>query len=127
MEVKECIKCGIQIDTTKTRSVKYCSTRCSKLWLKAEWKKRTHEHQLAYQREYRRAKAGGNRPHTEAYKLRENYCLRCGTTEDLQLAHIKPLRLGGTHRHVITFCRTHHMQYDNTLKDFWYTPTRNQA
>lgn len=99
---------------------KYCSLRCQKLYLKAGWKKRTAEHQRAYAREYRRAKNGGNRSLTWPAKYREPECLKCGTAEDLQVAHIKPLSIGGTHKHIVTFCRTHHMKYDNLLKGFWY-------
>ena len=114
----KCIKCGGDVPTT-SRSVKYCSLHCSKLYLKAQWKKRTADHQRAYAREWRRAKHGGNRPLTWPAKHRTDQCLNCGARTDLQAAHIKPLRVGGTHETLITLCRRHHMQFDNLLRDFW--------
>lgn len=121
----KCIKCGSLIDENLYRSEKYCSIKCSRLWLKSQYKKRTRDRQNAYQREYRRAKNGGNRPHTKSWKIREGECLRCGCKEDLQLAHIKPTRIGGTHKHVITFCRSCHYEYDELLREYWqkYAPT----
>jgi hypothetical protein len=113
-----CIKCNQPIPASR-RSVKYCSQRCSKLYLKAQWKKRTSEHQRVYQRLYRRAKQDGNRPPKFPAKYRLDACLKCGTTEDLQGAHVKPLWAGGRHNHIITLCRKHHYQFDNLLRDFW--------
>src|SRR4051812_40169090 len=95
-----CVKCGEEVGTRN--SVKYCSLHCQKLYLKARWKKRTHAHQLEYQRNYRRAKNGGNRPATWPAKYRDVECLKCGGTEDLQGAHIKPLWAGGRHSHIVT-------------------------
>lgn len=116
--IKECIKCEQPI-VNRRPEAKYCSPRCAKLYLKSQWKKRTREKQNVYQREYRRAKNGGNRPTKEAAKLRDTKCLKCGTTEDLQLAHIKPLWAGGLHKWTVTFCRKHHYTFDNLLRDFW--------
>lgn len=114
----QCLKCGNPIPTD-TRAKKYCSPRCCKLYLKAQYKKRTSEHQLAYQRAYREAKNGGARPPTYPAKYRDDKCLKCGTAEDLQGAHVKPLWAGGRHNHIVTFCRRHHYEFDNLLRDFW--------
>lgn len=119
MEVLKCLKCGRHINQNEYNSVKYCSYRCQKNYLKAGWKRRTHEHQLAYQRDYRRAKNGGNRPPRKPAKYRDDECLKCGGTENLQGAHVKPLWAGGRHNHIVTFCRQHHYQFDNLLRDFW--------
>jgi len=92
---------------------------CSKLGLKALWKKRTVEHQREYQREYRRPKNGGDRPPTNPARLRDDKCLKCGGTINLQAAHVKPLWAGGKHKHIITLCQKHHYKFDNLLRDFW--------
>ncbi len=117
--MNNCIKCGIKI-IGRQANAKYCSSHCSKLYLKAQYKKRNAERLKAYAREYRRAKNGGNRSMTWPARKRATECLKCGATEDLQLAHIKPLSIGGTHDYYVTFCRIHHMKYDNILKEFWY-------
>jgi hypothetical protein len=116
----DCIKCSKPIPST-TRSIKYCSYRCSKLYLKAQYKKRTRNHQLAYQRSCRKARRGGNAAlgGRQVAKLRGDECLNCGTTVDLQVAQIKPRFAGGAHATVITLCRKHHMQFDNLLREFW--------
>ena len=114
-----CIKCGEQIPS-ETRSVKYCSPHCSKLYLKSEYRKRRREHCYLVKNEWRRAKNGGNRPLTWPAKRRDTKCLKCGTEQDLQLAHVKPLAVGGTHQHLVTFCRRHHYQFDKALRSFWF-------
>lgn len=111
-----CSRCGKQLVGKQKR---WCSGYCSKLGLKSEWRKRTREARQAYARNYRRAKNGGNRSPKFPAKLRDNECLKCGTSEDLQLAHIKPLWAGGRHKWTITLCRIHHHQFDNLLRDWW--------
>ncbi len=113
-----CLKCGDPI-IGRRKEAKYCSARCSKLYLKAQWKKRTIEHQRAYQRQYRQAKNGGNRPPTYPARYRKSECLRCGSTNNLQGAHVKPLWAGGTHEYIITLCQKCHYEFDNLLRDFW--------
>jgi 5-methylcytosine-specific restriction endonuclease McrA len=98
---------------------------CSKLGLKSEYKKRNKDKLLAYAREYHRAKFGGNRPPRNPAKLRDSQCLNCGTNEDLQLAHIKPLKYGGIHKNTITLCRKCHYNYDELLRGFWINPLSN--
>lgn len=111
-----CERCGEKLTGKQQR---WCSKYCSKLGLKSEWRKRTAEARKAYAREYRKAKNGGNRPLSYPAKYRDEICLKCGTTEDLQGAHIKPLWAGGTHKTIVTFCRKHHYAFDNALRDFW--------
>lgn len=111
-----CERCGKSLVGSQVR---WCSGRCSKLGLKAAWRKRNAERLKAYGREYRKAKKGGNRTHAYPSMLRSDKCLKCGTDEDLQLAHVKPLWAGGVHKHTITLCRTHHHQFDNLLREFW--------
>lgn len=111
-----CERCGNHLTGRQTR---WCSRNCSKLGLKALWRKRTKENRNAYARQYRRAKNGGNRPLTYSAKYRDTECLRCKDTEDLQACHVKPLWAGGNHKNIITLCRTCHSQFDNLLRDFW--------
>jgi len=116
----KCLRCeSLIIDRKPT--AKYCSDKCARLYLKSQWRRRTREARNAYAREYRRAKNGGNRSHSNPAELREASCLKCGIDDDLQLAHIKPLWAGGKHKYVITLCRKHHSQFDNALRRFWQT------
>lgn len=114
--MKTCERCEEELSGKQTR---WCSVRCSKLGLKSLYKKRTAEHQRAYQRQYRKAKDGVMRPVTWPIKYRGTECLNCGTSEDLQGAHVKPLWAGGKHDTIITLCRKHHHQFDNLLRAFW--------
>ncbi|TAL08179.1 MAG: hypothetical protein EPO02_13405 [Nitrospirae bacterium] len=116
MMKKICLRCGQKLSGKKK---KYCSQKCSKLYLKSEYRKRNRERLNEYQRNYRRAKNGGNRPPKLPAKLRNAECLKCGSTEDLQLAHIKPLWAGGKHKWIITLCRKHHFEFDSLLRDWW--------
>lgn len=118
MIMKLCLRCESPI-INRRKDAKYCSNQCSKRYLKSEYKKRNREKQNAYTRKYRKARNGGNAPQSRPWNYREDQCLACGSTEDLQLAHIKPLWAGGTHKYVITLCRTHHHQFDKLLRDFW--------
>lgn len=111
-----CERCG---EGLSGKQLRWCSQRCSKLGLKALYKKRTADKQLAYAREYRRAKNGGNRSLTWPAKYRGAECLKCGTTESLQACHVKPLWAGGTHKHIITMCQKHHYRFDTLLREFW--------
>lgn len=111
-----CERCGNEL-TGKAK--RWCSKRCSKLRLKSLYRKRKADDIKVYKNEWRRAKNGGNRPIKNAAKHRDGRCLNCRTDSDLQLAHIKPLGLGGTHKHMITLCRKCHYEFDNLLRDFW--------
>jgi 5-methylcytosine-specific restriction endonuclease McrA len=113
-----CIKCnGLIIG--KRRDAKYCSDRCKKNFNGKKYRQLNKVRLVEYKHTWRRAKNGGNRPPRNAKKYREDKCLNCGISEDLQLAHIKPLFAGGTHKYVITLCRKHHTRFDNLLRDFW--------
>lgn len=121
-----CERCGKKLTGKQTR---WCSKYCSDLGLKSLWRKRNIElvvmfleRILKQNREYRKAKNGGMTPPSSrvAKQLRGNECYQCGSGDDLQLAHVKPLWAGGTHDHTITLCRKHHYQFDNLLRDFWH-------
>lgn len=111
-----CERCASPLSN---KQVRWCSPRCSKLGLKSEWRKRNRERLHAYAREYREAKNGGNRSITQPSKFRDSVCLYCGTSLDLQVAHVKPLWAGGQHKWIVTFCRKHHHQFDNLLREWW--------
>jgi 5-methylcytosine-specific restriction endonuclease McrA len=112
-----CERCGDPLSNNQSR---WCSSRCSRLGLKSLYRKRNLEKIKAYNRVWRRAKNGGNAPLPYPAEKRERFCLRCGSRDDLQLAHVKPIGAGGIHRYVITLCRTCHHLFDNLLRDFWY-------
>lgn len=114
--MNQCVKCEKQLTGNQKR---YCSTRCSKLFLKAEYKKRHRDKLNEYAREYRRAKNGGNRSLKNPKEYRDTECLYCGVTENLQVCHVKPLWAGGTHAHTITLCQIHHYRFDNLLREYW--------
>lgn len=114
--IMHCGKCG---DTLTGNQKRWCSLRCSRLGLKSEWRKRNRKRLNEYSRNYRRAKNGGNTDMKEPARLREKECLNCGSVDDLQLAHVKPLWAGGVHKHVITLCRKCHHNFDNLLREFW--------
>lgn len=113
---KTCERCEEELSG---KQVRWCSQRCSVLGLKSAYRKRHREKLYAYKNEYRRAKNGGNRPPRNPAKHRTDECLKCGSSEDLQGAHVKPLWAGGKHNTIITLCRKHHYQFDNLLRDFW--------
>lgn len=112
-----CIKCGKEIINRK--SIKYCSNRCADLYYKKIYRVKHIEKIKEYNRNYRRPKNGGNRPIKNPAEKRLDKCLKCGSENDLQLAHVKPLWAGGDHQYLITLCRTHHHEFDNALRDFW--------
>ncbi len=113
-----CERCDEPLDGKQAR---WCSNRCSKLGLKALYRKRNKDKLYEYKNTYRRANKdkGILRPLSLPTKKRDGWCLHCGTTKDLQGAHVKPLWAGGTHDTIITLCRKHHHKFDQLLRDFW--------
>lgn len=111
-----CDRCGEILQGKQTR---WCSKKCSKLGLKSEWRKRNRVRLLEYSRNYRKAKHDGDYPIAFPDYYRDSECLYCGSDEDLQLAHVKPLWAGGKHKWVVTFCRKHHHQFDTILREWW--------
>lgn len=102
------------------KQLRWCSPRCSKLGLKSLYRKRNAQKLKSYKNNWRRAKNGGNRPLTHPSKLRNTSCFNCHSKHDLQLAHIKPIGLGGTHKNnTITLCRKCHYDFDRRLTGFW--------
>ena len=119
MKAAHCIKCGNNI--TERNSVKYCTNRCQRLYLKAQYKKRYADKINQYSRAYRKPRFGGNAPLSNPARYRADKCLRCSAEDRLQVAHVKPLGAGGTHAHTVTFCQPCHYQFDTLLRNFWFS------
>jgi 5-methylcytosine-specific restriction endonuclease McrA len=92
----KCIKCN---NPLSGKQEKFCSTYCSKLYLKAEYRKRKKEHIHAYKKERRELGKGNtksSRP-TEMFKelLIGKSCRACGAIKNLTVNHIVPMSIGG--------------------------------
>lgn len=121
-----CIKCGNEIPTN-SKSVKYCSVRCSTLYLKSEFRKRNKDKINAYRRKIRK----------EGYKSffkdkrsgtvnkllfqGKDECLICGSLDNVEIHHIKPRRCGGLHviGNVMLLCKKCHYDFEEATKHFW--------
>lgn len=114
-----CDRCSRELTGKQKR---WCSSRCSKLGLKSEYRRRHKERLNAYKNEWRKAKNEGNRPINTslARRIRADQCARCESPHDLQLAHVKPIGVGGRHDVLITLCRKCHYHFDESLREFWY-------
>lgn len=118
----KCIKCGNDIPTT-SKSNKYCSYRCSVLYLKSQYKKRNKEKVNEYNRKYRKlgyhCKTGTKI--VKSLKEIRGECLKCGSTENLEVHHVKPLILGGDNKmgNVIVLCKKHHHEFEQLTKEFF--------
>lgn len=117
------MNCGRCKNILSGKQKKWCSLYCSKLALKSQYRKRNRDKINAYKRNYNRFAIRGN-PSTnniiKSYLLRNPYCLRCETKQDLQVCHIRPRAKGGKNKdNLITLCRKHHIEFDNLLKNFW--------
>jgi 5-methylcytosine-specific restriction endonuclease McrA len=117
----DCIKCGLEIIARK--SVKYCSPRCQKLYLKSLYKKRNKEKVLEYNKTYRKLGIHGNPSNTKClmtFRRNYPYCAKCGSKDNLNVCHIKPRWAGGGNKdNTITLCQKHHHQFDELLRPFW--------
>jgi len=116
------MKCGNEIPTT-SKSNKYCSYRCSVLYLKSQYKKRNKERINAYNKGYRKRgyiKGAGSKTVRELKEV-SNKCLKCGTTENLEAHHVRPTILGGKNEigNVIILCKKHHHEFEQLTKEFF--------
>lgn len=115
-----CIQCGCEI---KTKSLKYCSQRCSKNYLKKGYRKRKSAHILAYNRAYR--EACKNKPISKRKRdrliLKKIGCLRCGSCQNLNVHHIKPLISGGDNNesNLLVLCFDCHMEWEKRMAGYW--------
>jgi 5-methylcytosine-specific restriction endonuclease McrA len=114
----KCKRCSNELSG---KQLSYCSLRCSKLHLKSLWRKRSKDKLRAYNRKYR---SQGLRPLNKQRKFKvlekNNFeCKRCGTNENLNVHHIKPLRYGGTHDFVMVLCFKCHMEWEQRMIGYW--------
>lgn len=119
-----CKKCGRKLTGKQT---KFCSKKCSKNFLKSEYRKRNKEKVNSYNREYRSACA--RRPlnrirRTNIIEQSGNKCSNCGVGGNifkLEVHHIKPLIKGGTHIHsnLLVLCKNCHQEWEKRMKDYW--------
>lgn len=123
-----CIKCGSKIPET-SKSIKYCSERCSRLYLKSLYRKRNAEKFNKYRRD--RRKKGYKNFYKDsqkdklivALKSYQGGCLKCGSKENLEIHHIRPRMLGGEHNmgNVMLLCKKCHYDFENLTRGFWST------
>lgn len=116
-----CIKCSAVIEG---RGEKFCSKRCTKNYHESLRRKRLRAKYNEYNRNYRKL---GHRHLTtdDRKKMVESLgeaCERCGTTSNLDIHHIRPLRLGGKNsvRNLILFCEGCHNDWHRSFDmKFW--------
>lgn len=120
--MNNCIKCGDSIPK-KSKSKKYCSPRCSKLFLQSLYRKRKRKQLNEYKRQYRKQGKRISGYYEKVLRPRhinkQPFCQKCGSKEDLHVAHVKPRNKGGDHNSLITLCRKHHHELDELLRSFW--------
>lgn len=113
-----CKKCQAELTGKQTS---YCSKRCSKLHLKALAKKRNKDKHNAYNRAYRAKGIAtlGTKRKADIIASFGSKCMRCDSTENLNVHHFKPLRFGGTHRTIAVLCFPCHMNLEQRMKGYW--------
>ncbi len=115
-----CKKCGEELEG---KQISFCSTTCSKRYLKSQYKKRNKEKINAYNRKYRSRIILGHpctnktiKQHIEKYPV----CEKCGTDIGIQVCHVKPRDLSKRHKdNLISLCKIHHSEFDKALLSFW--------
>lgn len=115
-----CLRCNKKLSG---KQEKYCSPKCSKLHLKSLYRKRNADKIRDYNREYKKLGIRGSPSTNGIIKIQlilYPQCAKCGTKENVQVAHIKPRWAGGRNKNnLISLCVTHHSLFDRLLKDFW--------
>jgi 5-methylcytosine-specific restriction endonuclease McrA len=119
-EIMQCIRCGQEITS---KSKKYCSRRCGKLYLKKIYRQKHKKQIREYNNEWKRRGIRGspaNSRYLREHLLANPLCAKCGTSEAIHVCHIKPRSRGGKNiGNLITLCQKHHYQFDNLLRQFW--------
>lgn len=116
-----CILCnGIIL----SKSLKYCSQRCSKNYLKRAYRKRNCVLISDYNRRYK--KACSHRPidtskKKELIEERGSVCQRCGSVDELNVHHIKPLISDGDNSksNLMVLCFACHMKWEKRMYGYW--------
>lgn len=126
-EQPTCRKCGKKLSGKQTA---YCSSRCSKLYLKSLYRKRYRDKVNEYNRKYRVANPDTIKAQKQLSKNKKRLslggvCNRCGTTEDLHVHHIRPRSLMGTDSvsNLMVLCgechRLWHYAFDQKMERYW--------
>ncbi|RTK93951.1 HNH endonuclease [Candidatus Saccharibacteria bacterium] len=126
-EQHTCRKCGGGLSGRQTV---YCSQRCSKLYLKSQYRKRKRDKINEYNRNYRRAKPEvikTQKIRHRSKKLLElgAFCNRCGVKEDLHMHHVRPRSMMGTDHasNMMVLCgechRLWHYACDEVMERYW--------
>jgi 5-methylcytosine-specific restriction endonuclease McrA len=110
----ECKRCGKQLTGKQTV---YCSEHCCTLYLKTLYRKRNQNKINAYNRKYRKLGITHHPIIDKKYLI----CAKCGSTDKIEICHVKPRKYGGKNLYnVVFFCHLHHSHFDKALKRFWY-------
>ena len=102
-------------------AVKSWKVRDRKTYLagKKRYRQKNKEKLLEYNRENRKHELPG---HIRNFMTNEDdKCQKCGGINRLNIHHIKPIKLGGTHEfnNLIIFCWDCHMLWHKFIKGFW--------
>ena len=115
-----CLKCG---ETLTGKQIRFCSTRCSKLYLKSEYRKRNREKLNQYNRKQRKlgVRTCGKDLKNRYLHLRTGECFICGCKDNLQIHHIKPRKFGGTNEvfNLMILCKKCHYDIDKATEKLW--------
>lgn len=123
-----CVICSTVLIGKQT---KYCGHKC---WIKG-WKLGNREKYLSGKKLYREKNREKilryNRINRKPFEISGRHriiilddikeCSRCGSKERLNIHHIKPAQLGGSHNfnNLLVLCWDCHMLWHKKLGDFW--------
>lgn len=119
---RNCLKCNKVLE--KGKGWKYCSKRCCKLFLKAEYKKRNRAKINQYNSDHAKRAETPYAPSPTTKRIvkeKMSECQRCLGKFQLELAHIKPHWAKGSNKphNFIVFCKKCHYEYDELTRNFW--------
>lgn len=103
-----CTRCGRPLDGKQKR---WCSLRCSKLGLKAEYKKRNHEKVKAYGRDYKKRHGHIHNSETVSFVFPGRFCYFCKKMESLHIHHLSYEK-----HEVVYLCSSCHIKYHTLVK-----------
>lgn len=124
-----CVRCENILTGKQTR---FCSPRCSKLYLKAQYKRRNKDKVNAYNRVYRSSYTPLKNDKLREELLNNNVCLRCGSKDNLNINHIKHQKYGldNSPNNLVVLCFDCHMLWhamlDDILKEYWVKRIRSK-
>jgi len=115
-----CGKCGNELTGKQKR---FCSAHCSKLFLKAEYRRRNRSKINEYNNKRKRMgiRKNGKELIKRYLHLQTGKCFICGETKTLQVHHIKPRVFGGTNEptNLMLLCKIHHFKFEEATYSFW--------